>query len=87
MAAGHRVTGNRQSRSRGAGWEVLFVAVDAHARIAFTDLYPEETKQSAGKFLLNAHAYFKSLGVRLKRLLTDNGRHFTPRSLPRPAST
>lgn len=75
-AAGHRVTGNRQSRSRGAGWEVLFVAVDDHARIAFTDLYLDETKQSAAQFLLNVHAYFKSMGVRLKRLLTDNGPAF-----------
>lgn len=73
---GHRVTGNRQSRSRGAGWEVLFVAVDDHARIGFTDLYPDEKKQSAVQFLNNTHAYFKSLGVRLKRLLTDNGPAF-----------
>ena len=73
---GHRVTGNRRDRSRGAGWEVLFVAVDDHARIGFTDLYPDEKKQNAVQFLNNTHAYFKSLGVRLKRLLTDNGPAF-----------
>ncbi len=75
-APGHRVTGDRRDRSRGAGWEVLFVAIDDHARIGFTDLYPDEKKQSAVQFLNNTHAYFKSLGVRLKRLLTDNGPAF-----------
>src|SRR5690606_13214307 len=38
--AGHRVTGNRVGRIQGAGWEMLFVAVDDHARIGFTDMYP-----------------------------------------------
>jgi len=75
-APGHRVTGNPRDRSRGAGWEVLFVAVDDHARIGFTDLYPDEKNQSAVQFLHNTHAYFRSLGVRLKRLLTDNGPAF-----------
>jgi len=75
-ATGHRITGNRRDRSRGAGWEVLFVAVDDHARIGFTDLYPDEKKQSAVQFLNNTHAYFKSLGVPLRRLLTDNGPAF-----------
>jgi transposase InsO family protein len=75
-APGHRVTGDRRHYSRGAGWEVLFVAVDDHARIGFTDLYPDEKKQSAVQFLYNTHAYFKSLGVHLKRLLTDNGPAF-----------
>lgn len=79
-APGHRVTGNRQSRSRGAGWEVLFVAVDDHARIGFTDLYPDEKQQNAVQFLNNTHAYFKSLGVHLKRLLTDNGPAFHSRA-------
>jgi transposase InsO family protein len=75
-APGHRVTGDRRDSTKGAGWEVLFVAVDDHARIGFTDLYPDEKKQSAVQFLHNTHAYFKSLGVRLKRLLTDNGPAF-----------
>lgn len=32
---------------RGAGWEFLFVAVDDHARIGFTDMYPDERTASA----------------------------------------
>lgn len=36
----HRVTGNRRDSVDGAGWETLFVAIDDHARIAFTGLLP-----------------------------------------------
>jgi transposase InsO family protein len=77
--AGHRVTGNRVGRVQGAGWEMLFVAVDDHARIGFTDMYPDERAPSAVQFLRNAVAYYKSLGVKVKRLLTDNGPAFHSR--------
>lgn len=79
-ATGHRATGDRRDRSRGAGWEVLFVAIDDHARIAFTELYPDETQDNANRFLNHAHAYFCSLGVRPKALLTDNGSAFRAKS-------
>jgi transposase InsO family protein len=72
---GKRIPGNSRSPI-GAGWEYLFVAIDDHARISFTDMYPDETKASAGQFLQNTIAYFKSLGVHAKRILTDNGSAF-----------
>jgi transposase InsO family protein len=78
----HRITGNRRDTVDGAGWEFLFVAIDDHARLGFTDLYPDERKASAVQFLNNTVAYFRSLGVRVRRVLTDNGsafrsKHFT----------
>jgi transcriptional regulator with XRE-family HTH domain len=69
VTTGHRATGDRRDRNRGAGWEVLFVAIDDHARIAFTELYPDETQENANRFLANAHAYYCSLGMRPKELL------------------
>jgi transposase InsO family protein len=72
----HRVTGDRRDSVEGAGWEMLFVAVDDHARIAFTDMHPDEKWPQAVQFLRNAVAYFRSLGVRVQRLLTDNGSAF-----------
>jgi transposase InsO family protein len=72
----HRVTGNRRDTVDGAGWEYLFVAVDDHARIGFTDMYADERIVSAVQFLRNTVAYFKSLGVAVRRLLTDNGSAF-----------
>jgi transposase InsO family protein len=72
----HRITGNRRDTFNGAGWEFLFVAVDDHSRLGFTDLYPDERKDSAVQFLENTVAYFRSLGVRLRGILTDNGSAF-----------
>ena len=73
---GHRITGNRRDVFNGAGWEFLFVAVDDHSRIGFTDLYPDERQPSAIQFLQNSLAYFRSLGVRVRSILTDNGSAF-----------
>jgi hypothetical protein len=50
----HRVTGNRRDTYIGAGWEFLFVAIDDHGRIGFTDVYPDESKTSAVQFMRNA---------------------------------
>ena len=83
VKAAHCATGDRRDRSRGAGWEVLFVAVDEHARIAYTELYPDESQQSDCRFLANAHAYYCSLGARPQRLLTDNGSPFRAKSFNR----
>lgn len=73
------MTGNRRDKSPGAGWETLFVAIDDHARIAFTAMHPDEKKQQAVEFLQNAVAYCAGLGVSVKRLLTDNGSAFRSR--------
>jgi transposase InsO family protein len=72
----HRITCNRRDSVDGAGWEFLFVAIDDHARLSFTDLYPDERQASAVQFLHNTVAYFRSLGVRVRRVLTDNGSAF-----------
>jgi len=77
---GHRITGNRRDSTDGAGWEFLFVAIDDHARIGFTDMYPDEGQDSAVQFLENTLAYFGSLGVTVRRLLTDNGSAFRSKS-------
>jgi len=76
---GHRVTGNPRDRAPGAGWELLFVAVDDHARIGFTQMYPDERRESATAFLRASVAYFATLGVRIRRVLTDNGAPFRSR--------
>ena len=50
---GHRITGdrsgqsNRRSVGRGLGWEFLHVAIDDASRLAYTELLPDERKESA----------------------------------------
>jgi transposase InsO family protein len=73
---GHRVTGDRRDTTDGAGWEYLFVAVDDHARIGFTQMKPNERQSCAIAFLRAAVRYFAGLGVTIRRVLTDNGSAF-----------
>jgi transposase InsO family protein len=70
---GHRITGDRTGSSRGVGWEFVHVAIDDASRIAFSQIRPDETKESAIAFLLAALAYYATLGVRIERIMTDNG--------------
>ena len=73
-AEGHRVTGDRQAgRSRGAGWEHVHVCIDDASRVSFSQILPDETKESAIPFLRAAVAYYASLGVTVLRVMTDNG--------------
>ena len=73
---GPRVTGKRKDAVRGAGWEMLFIAIDDHSRVAFTALHPDERKDQAVTFLMSAVAYYAKLGITVRRLLTDNGSAF-----------
>ena len=71
---GHRVTGDRRKgSSRGAGWEFVHVCIDDASRIAFSQVMPDEKKESATAFLTAALAYYASLGVTVTRVMTDNG--------------
>ena len=69
----HRVTGNRRDSVEGAGWEFAHVAIDDHSRAGFVRMYADERKDSAVAFLKAAVAHYAALGVKIKRLLTDNG--------------
>ena len=80
---GHRVTGDRQQDSRGAGWEYAHVAIDDHSRIAFSTLLPDETGASACGALLQALRYYKALGIAFERVLTDNGACYKSRRFAR----
>jgi transposase InsO family protein len=76
VRTGHRITGDPRDTVDGAGWEFLFVAVDDHARIAFTQMKPDECRPSAVAFLRATVAHFAGLGVAVRRILTDNGSAF-----------
>jgi transposase InsO family protein len=75
----HRVTGDRRDRSRGAGWQYLFVAIDDATRLAFARIYPDETVDSALDFLVACQRFYAGHGFRIERVLTDNGACFKRR--------
>jgi transposase InsO family protein len=70
---GHRVTGDRTSKCRGAGWDYVHVAIDDHSRIAYAQILPDEGGRSCAAFLHSARAWFAEQGIKIRRLLTDNG--------------
>ena len=74
---GHRITGDRTQRSDGrrshVGWEYVHVCIDDASRIAFSQILPDERKESAVAFLDAAVAYYAGLGVTVTRVMTDNG--------------
>jgi transposase InsO family protein len=70
---GHWAIGREKAKRKHPGWEYLHVCVDDHTRLAYTAIMPDEKKESAIAFLQQAHAWYKSLGIKVERLLTDNG--------------
>jgi transposase InsO family protein len=72
---GHRITGDRRGHSsrRGVGWEYVHVSIDDNSRVAFAKIMSDEKKRSAVAFLKAALAYYASLGIKIERVMTDNG--------------
>jgi transposase len=70
---GHRITGDRRARVRGIGWEYVHVAVDDASRLAYVEVLPDEQGVTVTAFLWRALAWYRRLGIRVRRILTDNG--------------
>lgn len=70
---GHRISGDRRSRVRGIGWEFVHVAVDDATRLAYVEVLADEHGVTCVRFLWRALAWFRRLGIRVRRLMTDNG--------------
>ncbi len=68
---GHRTHGDHSRRARKIGWEHLHVAVDDASRLAYTELLPDERKQSACAFLTRALAFFTAHGISVERVMSD----------------
>jgi transposase InsO family protein len=68
---GHRVTGER--KAAGAGWEYVHVAIDDYSRLAYAEVLADEKRYTATRFLLRALREFQRYGIRVARVLTDNG--------------
>jgi transposase InsO family protein len=84
-SVGHRVTGRRTGycSSQGAGWEFVHVAIDDHSRIARAEIFRDQKKESAVAFLVATVAYFRSLGITVERVMTDNGSCYLSKAFAR----
>lgn len=70
---GHRITGDRRGQARGIGWEFVHVCVDDCSRVAYAEVLEDETGPTVAAFLRRTVAWFRRRGVRIHRVLTDNG--------------
>ena len=77
---GHRVLGRStevRRRQRGGGYDHLEVVIDDASRFAVVVKVPDESGSSAALALQTAAAEFAALGIRIERVLTDNGLAYT----------
>lgn len=80
---GHRATGERRGGKGGVGWEVLHVAIDDATRLAIAEILPDEKGRTTARFLVRAVRWFRSQGILVRRLLTDNGSPYVSRAVRR----
>jgi transposase InsO family protein len=77
---GHRIHGDRRRASPGIGWEYVHVAVDDHSRIAYVEILADQLGTTCAAFLTRAVAWFGTQGIRVRRILSDNGGGYRSRA-------
>jgi transposase InsO family protein len=55
------------------GWDFVHVAIDDCTRLAYAEVLGDEKATTAIAFLRRAIAFFRRYGIRVERILTDNG--------------
>jgi transposase InsO family protein len=71
---GHRMLGRGPGRfEEGAGYEFAHVCVDDFSRLAYVEVLSDERATTAIAFLRRALEWFAAQGVRVERVMTDNG--------------
>jgi transposase InsO family protein len=83
VLAHERRAGYRQAA---LGWEYLHIAIDDCSRVAYAELWPDESAASAVLFLDHTLAWFASLGVAVRAVMTDNAFCYVKRRFPARAT-
>jgi len=76
MAPGFKETGAGFHSGQRRGFEFVHVAVDGYSRYAYVEVLPDERGGTTAGFLERALAAFSARGVRVQRVLTDNGGNY-----------
>lgn len=75
-----RLRAFRSGAAPGRGYRYLHHAVDDYSRVAYSEILPDERKETASAFWRRACAYFSRIGVTVSAVLTDNGACYRSRS-------
>jgi transposase InsO family protein len=75
---GHAATGTRRGQksrkgTRRVGYEYVHVCVDDATRLAYVEVLPDERATTAIGFLRRCLGFYTARGVRVERVMTDNG--------------
>jgi transposase InsO family protein len=62
------------------GYSCLHTALDDCSRLAYTEILPDERKETAAAFLARAHAWYAAAGITIERVLSDNGACYRSRN-------
>ena len=84
---GFRETGAGRHVSRGLGHDFVHVAIDDFSRYAYAEALPDERADTTAAFVERALAAFQALGVRVERILTDNGGNYRSFAVAAVAAT
>jgi transposase InsO family protein len=87
LRIGHRIHGDRRHRIKGAGYEYAHVAIDDHSRAAYVEVLPDQTGATTAGFLRRTIRWFARHGVRVERVITDNGGSYRSDGFRRVALT
>jgi transposase InsO family protein len=69
---GHKLTGDRQQRSRRVGWEYVHSIVDDCSRLAYSEIHDDEKAPTVTAFTRRALNFYLEHGIVCERLMTDN---------------
>jgi transposase InsO family protein len=58
---------------RTVGWEFVHIAVDDYSRLAYAEVLKDEKATTAVGFLERAIAFYRRHGIKVERVLSDNG--------------
>jgi transposase len=62
---------------RTVGWEHVHIAVDDYSRLAYAEVLPDQKATTAAGFLCRTVSFYQQHGIRVERVLTDNGGAYT----------
>jgi transposase InsO family protein len=76
---GHKVRGRAaarpgKDRQGRVGYAFVHSAIDAHSRLAYSEVHDDERAATAISFWRRARRFFASYGIEVERVMTDNGK-------------
>lgn len=86
FAPGFKETGVGPHSKRSLGTDCMHVAIDDHSRVVYVEALPDEKGVTTADFLERALNFFIAKGVRVRRILTDNGGNYRSKAFAEVAA-